>query len=139
LALLLTEPAFAHVDVRPRLVELGAATALRIELPRLRAGAPPVRLEVSGDGVTQLAGALNGVARGETRWVVRIRADGEPGVVPVVLRATYADGLSVEVDETLTVVPAENESGFPWPIAIGGVLLAVSLAVGTLVVARRRA
>jgi hypothetical protein len=139
LALLLTEPSLAHVDVRPRLVEQGVPTALRIELPRLRAGAPPVRLEVEGDRVTILAGTLGGTIRGETVWNGDVRVDAEPGVLPVVLRAVYADGRSVEVDAALTVVPAEEKSSFPWTLAIVGVLLAVSLAIGLLAVARRRA
>ena len=140
LALLLTEPALAHVDVRPRLVEQGVATTLRIELPRLRPGPAPVRVEVEGDGVTVLTSTLGGPVRGETVWNGQVRVDAEPGVLPVVLRAVYADGNSVEVDATLTVVPAEQEeSDFPWPVAIVGVLLALSLAGGLLAVARRRA
>ena len=139
LALQSTEPALAHVDVRPRLVEEGTASALRIELPRLRPGAPPVRLEVAGDGVTVLAAGLDGVVRGETLWNVQVRLDAEPGVVAVVLRAVYADGRSVEVRETLTVVPAAEEPGLPWPVAIGAVVIAASLAVVALALARRRA
>lgn len=139
MALLLTEPLFAHVDVRPRLVEQGVATAIRIELPRLRPGAPPVRLEVEGDGVTVLASTLAGPVRGETVWNGQVRVDAESGVLPVVLRAVYADGRSVEVDATLTVVPPEEESSFPWPVAVVGVVLAVSVAGGLLAVARRRA
>jgi hypothetical protein len=137
--LLLTEPSLAHVDVRPRLVVQGVATGLRIELPRLRPGAAPVRLDMEGEGVTVLSSALSGVVRGETRWNVRVRTEAEPGVLPVALRAVYGDGRSVEVDEMLTVVPAERESNFPWNVAIVGVLLAASLAAGVLAVARRRA
>jgi hypothetical protein len=138
--LLLAEPSLAHVDVRPRLVEQGVTTALRVELPRLRAGAGPVRLEIDGDGVIVLAGSLGGLVRGETVWNGQVRVDAEPGVLPVMLRAIYADGRSVEVDATLTVVPPEQqESAFPWPVVIVGVLLAVSLAVGLLAFARRRA
>ena len=43
---------------------------------------------------------------GETAWSVRLRATGATGAVPVVLRAIYPDGRSVEVDQQLTVVPA---------------------------------
>ena len=63
LGLLLTQPALAHVDVQPRLVELGKVTDLRIELPQLRAGAPPERLEVEGEGVTVLAQQAGGGRR----------------------------------------------------------------------------
>jgi hypothetical protein len=140
LALLAPEPSFAHVDVRPRLVEQGVATALLIELPRLRPGPAPVRLEVEGDGVTVLGSTLAGPVRDETVWNGRVRVDAEPGVLPVVLRAVYADGNAVEVDASLTVVPPEQEeSEFPWPMAIVGVALALSLAGGLLAVARRRA
>jgi len=143
LALLLTEPALAHVDVRPRLVELGSATALRVELPRLRAGDAPVRLEVAGDGVTQLAGELHRVVGGETRWNVRIRVSrsAPQGEVPLVLRALFADGESVEVDSSIVVVPPAEEpgDGFPWVGVSIGVALALSLALGALVLARRRA
>ena len=64
---LLTEPAPAHVDVQPRLVQLGTVTDLRIELPQLRAGAPPERLEVEGEGVTVLASKLEEVVGGARR------------------------------------------------------------------------
>lgn len=142
LALLLTEPALGHVDVRPRLVEQGTATALRIELPQLRAGPPPVRLEVEGDGVAVLASSLQGVAGAETLWNVRLRVSPAvpPGELLLILRALFADGESVEVDGGITVVPpAEEASGtFPWLGVAAGITLALAFAVAALLYARRR-
>ena len=142
LALVLTEPAFGHVDVRPRLVEPGVATELRVELPQLRAGPPPVRLEVEGEGVAVLASSLQGVAGSETVWNVRVRVSPAvpPGELLLILRAVFADGKSVEVDGNVTVVPpAEEASGsFPWLGVAVGVTLALGAAAATLVVARRR-
>ena len=139
LALLPTEPALGHVDVRPRLVESGVETVLRIELPQLRAGAPPERLEVEGDGIEVLSTRLQGVAGPETVWSVRVRADAPAGQVLIILRAVYADGASVEVDDTLAVVPPPEMSSFPWIGVVAGVLLALSLAFVSLRIARRKA
>ena len=138
LALLPVAPASAHLDLTPRLVEQGAVVEVRVELPQLRPGAPPQGLEVSGDGIEVLSAELQETLGSETVWSVRLRANAEPGVVPLLLRAVYADGQSVEVDEQLTVRPAEEESGFPWPAAIVGALLAVSFAGVSLRLARRR-
>ena len=70
---------------------------------------------------------------------MRLRADRDPGVVPLVLRAVYADGASVEVDEELTVAPAPTGSDFPWPALVVGALLAVAFAGLSLRLARREA
>ncbi len=140
----MTEPALAHVDVRPRLVEQGKATELRIELPQLRAGAPPVRLEVEGDGVTVLASSLLGVAGAETRWNVRLRVSPTvpPGELLLVLRAFFAAGESVEVDGALTVVPPAEEpadtGSFPWLGVAAGAIFALSVAAAVLILSRRR-
>ena len=75
---------------------------------------------------------------GETAWSVRLRATGATGAVPVVLRAIYPDGRSVEVDQQLTVVPAA-ECGFPWPGVVVGTFLAVGVAGAALFLARRKA
>lgn len=141
--LLLTEPALGHVDVRPRLVEPGTETALRIELPQLRAGAPPVRLEVEGDGVAVLASSLQGVAGAETLWSVRLRVSPSvpPGELLLILRAVFADGESVEVDGGIIVLPpAEEEAAgtFPWLEVAAGVSLALAFGVAALILARRR-
>ena len=37
----LAQPALAHLDIRPTLVEQGVVTDVRIELPQLRPGPPP--------------------------------------------------------------------------------------------------
>ena len=58
--------------------------------------------------------------------------------MPLVLRAVYDDGRSVEVDQQLTVVPAEGSS-FPWPAVAVGAVLAVAFAAVSLRLARRKA
>jgi len=146
LALLLAQPALAHVDVRPRLVEQGKATQLRVELPQLRAGPPPVRLEVEGPGVTVLNSSLQGIAGAETVWNVRVRVSPAvpAGDLLLVLRAFFADGKSVEVDGSITVVPGVEEApqeasgAFPWLGVAIGVTLAIALAASVLLLARRR-
>jgi len=138
----MTEPALGHVDVQPRLVVQGAATELRIELPQLRAGAPPVRLEVEADGVTVLASRLRGVVGAETRWNVRLRVSpaAPPGELLLILRAFFADRESVEVDGSIVVVPPEAEpsGAFPWLGVAAGVTLALAFGVVVLLLARRR-
>ena len=128
--------------MQPRLVEQGAATQLRVELPQLRAGPPPVRLEVEGEGITLLSSKPQRIAGVETVWSVRILVSLSvlPGEVPLMLRAVFADGTSVEVNGAITVVPpAEEAAGsFPWPWLAVGVTFAVALAVSVLVLARRR-
>jgi hypothetical protein len=132
------QPAAAHVDVRPRLVERGRVAELVVELPRLRPGGPPKRLDVEGAGVEVLSTGLRALVGSETQWDVRLRADSEPGRVPLVLRAVYADGKSVEVKDALTVVPAAQEGSFPWVAAGAGVALVLGASAGALALARRR-
>lgn len=139
LASVSVEPARAHLDFQPSLVEQGAVAEIRIELPQLRPGGPPRRLEIEGPGIEVLSVGLQATLGVETAWSVRLRANAEPGVVALVLRAVFADGQSVEVDQQLTVVPADEGSGFPWPAAIAAALLAVSFAAVALRLARRRA
>lgn len=126
------------MDVRPRVVEQGQIAQLRVELPQLRAGPAPERLEVEGPGIEALSTRRQGVRGPETVWSVRLRADGPAGPVLVILRAVFPDGESVEVDDTLTVLPAPESSAFPWPIAAGGTLLALAVAFLSLRLARRR-
>ena len=133
------QPAAAHLDLRPRLVEQGTVADVRVELPQLRPGGPPLRLELEGPGIEVISIALAATVGVETSWAVRLRATAEPGVVPLVLRAVYADGRSVEVDEELTVLPAPETSGFPWAGVVVGVLLAVAFAIVSLRLARRKA
>ena len=120
----------AHLDLRPRLVVQGELTDVRVELPQLRPGAPPSELEVEGDGIEVRSSELEGTLGSETFWTVRLRADGEPGIVPLALRAVYDDGRSVEVDQQLTVVPAPEGSSFPWPAVAVGAAAGVTFANG---------
>jgi hypothetical protein len=133
------EPASAHLDLRPRLVVQGAVTDVRIELPQLRPGAPPSDLEVESDGIDVSSADLQGTKGSESVWSVRLRATAEPGVVPLVLRAVYDDGQSVEVDQQLTVVPAPEGSSFPWAGVVAGAFLAAAFAAVSLRLARRKA
>jgi hypothetical protein len=138
-ALLLGQPAAAHVDVRPGVVEQGAVAELRVELPQLREGPGPERLVVEGAGIEVLSTGLQERFGPETRWLVRLRAHGPPGRVPIVLRAIFPDGRAVEVDSALTVVPAAADEPFPVAGVIVGVLLAVGFAAAALRLARRKA
>jgi hypothetical protein len=138
LALVTAEGAWAHVDVQPRLVEQGVITQLRVELPRLRPGPAPQRIEVEGAGLEVLSTRLQGKKGTETVWSVRVRADAAPGQVPLTLRAVYAGGEAVEVKNSLTVVPALEASSFPWAVVAVGTLLALALAFVLLRLARRR-
>ena len=133
------QPALAHVDLRPRLVERGAAVDVRVELPRLRPGDAPERLELEAPGVDVLSVQRAPATAPETAWSVRLRANGAPGVRPVLLRAVYADGQSVEVDQQLTVVPAAEGSSLPWPVIVVGTALAVAFGVAGLYLGRRKA
>ena len=126
------------MNVQPRLVESGAVAELVVELPRLRPGAAPERLAVEGRGLDVLSTGLRGVVGPETQWNVRLRVDAEPGTVPVVLRAVYPGGESVVVRNSLTVVPGQEGSSFPWAAVAAGGALALAAAVGALVLARRR-
>ena len=143
LAALLTalsaEPALAHLVIQPTLLEQGVVTDVSIELPQLRPGSAPRRLDVEGMGVDVISSALQGTSGTDTLWNVRLRATADPGVAPIVLRAVYADGKAVEVDQQLTVAPAAEQSSFPWFGVVVGVLLAVAVAVFSLRLARRKA
>jgi hypothetical protein len=139
LVLACVKPALGHLDVQPRLVQPGEVTELRIELPQLRPGAPPDRLELEGRGLEVLSTRLQAVVASETRWTARVRTDAnaEPGPLPLVLRAVYADGGSVEVEDAVTVVPPEQtEDEFPWVGAAVGTLVALALAAAALLFAR---
>ena len=138
LALAFAQGAWAHVDVQPRLVEQDEVTQLRVELPQLRPGPAPHRIEVEGAGIDVLSTRLQGKKGSETVWSVRMRATGPPGQVPLILRAVYSGGEAVEVKNSLTVVPAPEASSFPWAVVAGGTLLALALAFAALRLARRR-
>ena len=132
-ALALAAPAAAHVHVLPSLLPSGAETTLAIELPSLRPGQRPTALAVSGQGLQELSSRRVGLSGEETRWRVRVRVEAAPGPLELQLVARYADGRSVRVPQTLTVVPAaaEPDSGTPvTPLAAGlAVLVAGTLAV----------
>ena len=114
-------------------------TELRVELPRLRPGPAPERLNVAGDGIEVLSSRLQGRSGPETVWTVRIRAAGPPRPVALTLRASFPDGRAVEVGDDLTVVPPSQEDPFPWQAAAAGAVLAVALAAFALRLSRRRA
>jgi hypothetical protein len=135
----LAQPALAHLDIRPTLVEQGVATDVRVELPQLRPGPPPDRLQVEGDGIDVNSAVLQGTSGSDSVWNVRLRATADPGAVPIVLRAVYADGRSVEVNQQLTVAPRPETSGFPWLGVAVGLFLAVAFAALSLRFARRKA
>lgn len=142
LALLPTEPALGHVDVRPRIVEQGKEAVLRIELPQLRPGAPPIELELVGDGFELLASHRREVSGAETRWSVRLHVDvtAPSGELPLVLRALFADGKSVEVDSSVVVVAPRARAGrsFPWLPVVGAVAIALVAAAAVVIRSRRR-
>ena len=133
------QPAWAHVDVRPTLIEEGLLADIRVELPPLLGGRQPDDLTVEGPGVEVVGVRKQNVPGPDTVWTVRLRVDGETGQVPIVLRAHYATGQSADVDAALTVVPGPETSGFPWAPVLVGSLLAVGFAVVGLLVARRKA
>lgn len=132
------QPAAAHVNVQPRLLERGAVTELVVELPRLRPGPRPERLIVEGRDLDVLSTRLRGVTGTETRWNVRLRTESAPGTVTLVLRAVYGDGRTVTVRNSLTVIPPDDSGSFPWAAASVGVALALGVAGGALALARRR-
>jgi hypothetical protein len=138
-ALVTAQPAAAHLVVQPSILERGETVEVAVELPRLREGAPPERLDVDGDGVDVVSSRRQEVlGDGETRFTVRLRANVPPGRLPVVLRAGFAGGETVEIDTTLTVVPGE-ESGPPVVAIAIGAVVALAVAAAALAVARRRA
>ena len=136
---MLAQPALAHLVVRPTLLEQGALTDIRVELPQLRPGPPPQRLEVEGNGIEVVSADLQGTSGSDTLWNIRLRATAAPGAVPIVLRAVYGDGQAVEVDQQFTVTPGPERSGVPWVGVVAGVLIAVALAAFSLGLARRKA
>jgi hypothetical protein len=135
------EPAHAHLDVRPGVVRSGEAVDLLVELPRLRAGALPVGLELEAEGLEVESTRLVDAVRGDTLWTARVRVDSEAGTLPLVLRAIFADGRSVEVDHPLVVLPGpREEDAFPWVGVLVGIAAAAALtAAALLFLARRRA
>jgi len=105
-ALLLAGAGGAHLSVTPGLLESGREATLRIELPELRPGLRPSALDVSGPGVRLLESSREGRLAQESRWRVRVDVATAPGPLKLRLRARYADGLSVTVTQSMTVLPA---------------------------------
>ena len=135
----LAQPALAHLVIQPTLLEQDVVTEVSIELPQLRPGSVPRSLEVEGAAIDVISSDLQGTSGTDTLWKVRLQATADPGVAPVVLRAVYADGKSVEVDQQFIVAPAPERSSFPWIGVVVGALLAVTVAVFSLRLARRKA
>jgi hypothetical protein len=136
-ALALPEPAPAHVQILPAVLERGEVTEIRVELPGIVPGPELVRLEIEGEGIEVLSTRRLGARGPETQWSARLRASSPPGAVTVVLRPVYADGSDVEFEQVLTVVPAADEP-FPWTWVALGAVLAVAFAA-PLALLRRRA
>ena len=98
----------------------GAITQLRVELPQLAPRSGPAadrgrRRRAS----TVLSSPPAGSTGSETVWNVRVlvRPTAPPGQVPLILRAVFADGVSVEEDDSLTVVPAAGPGVGRIPLA----------------------
>jgi hypothetical protein len=134
------EPAAAHVDVRPELVQQGEVTELTVELPLLTPGPDLVRLELEGDGIDVLSTRkLPNLPGPEAHWRARVRVDAPVGPAPYVLRSVYADGGSVELRRAFTVVPGDEEP-LPWAYVLaGGAAALVAAAAGLALLRRRRA
>lgn len=129
----------AHVGISPRVLEAGAETELLVELPQLRPGPPPTGLEVAGRGVRQLSAEPAGRAGVETRWRARVRVEVDPGPLQLVLTARFAGGETVDVRQTVTVVPARGNDGVPVAAVAGAAVLAVAgTAVAALALRRAR-
>ena len=135
----LAQPALAHLVIQPTLLEQDVVTDVSIELPQLRPGSAPRSLDVEGAAIDVISSDLQGTSGTDTLWKVRLEATADPGVAPVVLRAVYTDGKSVEVDQQFTVAPAPERASFPWVGVMVGALLAVTVAVFSLRLARRKA
>ena len=120
----------------PRVVEQGDVAEIRVELPQLQPeqGRPGSRSRV---GISVRSSTFHGTRGPETSGSSAFEQRPNPGVVPLVLRAVYADGRSVEVDEERRSSRAAA-SGFPWPAVVAGVALAVVFAAVSLLLARRK-
>jgi hypothetical protein len=131
--------AAAHVEVRPGLLESGREVELRVELPELRPDAAPTGLAVAGDGVRQLSSRPAGRAGEETRWRVRVLVTAAPGPTTLRLQARFADGRSVVVRRTVTVVPPSGSDDTGTPVAaIAAAVVGLGAVLGAAVLLRRR-
>ena len=132
------EPAAAHVDVRPDLVEQGEVVELRIELPLIVPGPDFVRLEIEGEGIEVLSTRKLDTVGPESVWSSRVRVDAPVGRATFVLHPFYANGDSVEFRQAFTVVPAEEDS-FPLAAVLVGAGVAVAIGAAVVLLLRRRA
>jgi hypothetical protein len=131
--------ASAHVEVSPGLLESGREVELRVELPELRPDAAPTGLDVAGDGVRQLSSRPAGRAGEETRWRVRVLVTAAPGPTTLRLQARFADGRSVVVRRTVTVVPPSGSDDTGTPVAaIAAAVVGLGAVLGAAVLLRRR-
>jgi hypothetical protein len=138
-ALAVVGTAAAHVEVSPGLLESGREVELRVELPELRPDAAPTGLDVAGDGVRQLSSRPDGRAGEETRWRVRVLVTAAPGPTALRLQARFADGRSVVVRRTVTVVPPSGSDDTGTPVAaIAAAVVGLGAVLGAAVLLRRR-
>ena len=132
--------AAAHVEVSPGLLESGREVELRVELPELRPDAAPTRLDVAGEGVRQLSSRPAGRAGEETRWRVRVLVTASPGPTTLRLRAHFADGRSVVVRRTVTVVPPSRSDDAGTAVTvIAAAVAGLGAMLGAAILLRRRA
>jgi hypothetical protein len=132
-ALLLPAVALAHVNVRPTLLVAGNETLLRIELPDLRPGRQPTGLDVSGPGVHQLSSEPSGLFGLESRFRVGLKVETEPGPLALLLLVRYADGQTVRIRQTLTVVPPDaTRPDHGAPLLLWAGIAAAVLAAGAI-------
>jgi hypothetical protein len=137
-ALALPAAAAAHLKLSPGVVEAGRATELVIELPPLGTSASE-GLAVEGPGVETLSTRAAGLFGADSRWRVVVRIEGEPGPVPLTLRVRLADGRTVDVAQTVTLVPGRPEAaGRNWLAPALAAAVAAGLAAGGLALLRRR-
>jgi hypothetical protein len=137
--LLLPAAAAAHLVIEPGLLEAGRDVDLQIEVPELRPGEPPTSLTVSGDGVRQVRSSAVGTFGRETRWEVRVHVAAAPGPTELLLTAGFADGSTVEVRRTVTVVPARSDDdGLPVAAAAFAALGLAGLVVVAVLLRRPR-
>lgn len=124
----------------PALLSSPSETVLRIELPGLRSGRDPAALDVSGPGVRVLSSDRSGSLGDESRWRVRVRIETAPGPLPLVLVARYADGRSVTIRQTVTVIPARttDTSGTPFLTIVAAIVGLLAVATVLLLVGRSR-
>jgi hypothetical protein len=138
-ALAVVGTAAAHVEVSPGLLESGREVELRVELPELRPDAAPTGLDIAGAGVRQLSSRPAGRAGEETRWRVRVLVTAAPGPTALRLQARFADGRSVVVRRTVTVVPPSGSDDTGTPVAaIAAAVVGLGAVLGAAVLLRRR-